>query len=187
MAQDDISYAMNKRQAARYFKVSPTTVTNAVKKHRPKPINTTGQTELYELKDLAQILLKPIHKVRSDRNTFDSRERKAIASILAEFGDMKQYQAYQQALAGKQKRELEAGRLMEGETVIATIGAVIGSVLRFADKLPNIAEEICPAFTKDHSKDFDKRLAGEVKTLLLDANGMIDDANKQLHDAGTSD
>ncbi len=188
MASKSITLPLNMTDAAEYFEVSRNTVAKAVKKHKLQPIKTKGKTHWYEAKDLGQVLLKAKATVRSDRNTFDSKELKEIESIRAEFdGDMKQFFAYQQSLLSKQKRLAEAQRLLEGEKVIAVYGAVFSRFNKVMQKIPTAVEKICEDFTREHSVELEDFCRGELKTLLLDAQELSKDAEQRLHDYRADD
>lgn len=183
-----ISFPLNVTEAAEYFEVSRNTVAKAVKKFKLKPVKTKGKTHWYELKELAACLIKPKNSVRSDRNIFSSPELKKIESIRAEFyGDMKQYLAYQQSLTTEQKRKADAKLLYEAPNVIAIYGSVFSRFNKVMQKIPTAAEKICPDFTREHSSELEAFCREELKTLLLDAKELAEDAQQRLHDDGGDD
>ncbi|GEA22325.1 hypothetical protein VH1807_contig00024-0043 [Vibrio harveyi] len=182
-----LSIVLNKTEAAEYFGVSRNTVNKAVNQYKLQPVSKKGNTEYFELRDLAEVLITPKKKVRADRDTMSADQKRHVQSVLALFDSMGEYAKFELAEATKQKRKLAAGRLMEGETVIATIGATIAAVRKVMQKVPNVAESVCSAFTREHAEKLDERLKGEVNALLLDAEGIIEDAKQRLHDGGSGD
>jgi len=182
--KEQISIPVNQKYVADYLGVARGTVAKAIKQHKIEPIGRERGADTYELKELLRVLQKPAKTVRAGRETFNSNEIKVIDSIYARFETMKEYLAYQQSLVSEQNRKKAAGLLMESESVVATIGATISRVLQFSQKMPNVAQEICPDFTNQQATKFDERIETEMRTLLLDAQGMIDDANERLRAAG---
>ncbi|MCG9785404.1 helix-turn-helix domain-containing protein [Vibrio brasiliensis] len=188
MTSKQITLPLNATEAADYFEVSRNTVAKAIKQHKLKPVKTKGKTAWYEAKDLSAVLVKPKHTVRTDRNTFESHELKLIGSIKAEFeGDMKQFHAYQQALQALQKRRTEAGLLTEAETVIAVVGSVYSRVNRLVQKMPTEVEKICEHFTREHAAEFEAFCQREVRSLMMDAQEMADDAEQRIRDRSDGD
>lgn len=182
-----LSFPVNVTEAAEYFSVSRNTVSSAIKQNKIDHISAKGNTKYYELKELAAVLVTPKKKVRTDRDTISSEQKKHIESLYAQFESMAEYSKFEQAELSRQKRMLSAGRLIEGETVIATLGAAISAIKKLTQKVPNIAEQVSRGFTREDAEALDKRLDGEVRALLLDVNGMIEDAENRLHDGGASD
>lgn len=188
MASKQISLPLNATEAADYFEVSRNTVAKAIKTHKLQPIKTKGKTQWFEARDLARCLVKAKHTVRTDRNTFESHELKLIGSIKAEFeGDMKQFHAYQQALGAQQKRKADAGLLTEAETVIAVVGSVYSRVNRLVQKMPTEVEKICEHFTRDHAAELEAFCRREVRSLMMDAQEMADDAEQRICDRSDID
>lgn len=188
MASKQISLPLNATEAAEYFEVSRNTVAKAIKTHNLQPIKSKGKTQWFEARDLAPCLMRVKHAVRTDRNTFESQELKLIGSIKAEFeGDMKQFHAYQQALGAQQKRKTEAGLLTEAESVIAVVGAVFSRVNRLMQKVPTEVEKICEHFTREQAAELDAFCRREVRSLMMDAQEMADDAEQRIYAMSESD
>ncbi|EOC5887569.1 hypothetical protein ACI495_004439 [Vibrio vulnificus] len=176
-------YAMNKTEAANYWKKSPNTIKKVIEENAiPACGKDARGNDIYECKDLAPYLVEQKKTRRRARSHISDTQRSEIEEFLEIFGSMKEFKEYEMGLAQRQKRQIEQKELLKSPEAVAMFSGLFAILKKKFRQIPTEAERICADWNGRHSERFDKKLAAMLKEVIRSAQEYADEL--QEHQAG---
>ncbi len=152
-------YAMNKTEAANYWKKSPNTIKKVIEENDVKPCGKDGRgNDVFECKDLAPYLVEQKKLSRRRNRTLSDKKVEEIQELLTAFGSMKEFKEYELALGQQQKRELDQRQLVKSHEIITVWGSTFSILKKKVRQITTEVERICDTWTPKHSERLDKKL-----------------------------
>ncbi|MBV7264329.1 hypothetical protein KCG43_20160 [Photobacterium sp. WH24] len=168
-------YAMNKTEAANYWKKSPNTIKKVIEANDIQPCGRDARgNDVYECKDLAPYLVEQKSRTRRRGKTLSDDKREEIAELIGAFGSMKEFKEYELALAQKQKRETEQGQLLPVNHVSAVLTGMFAILRKKGRQITTEAERICDGWLPRHSERFDQKIEVILKEVTRSAQEYAD-------------
>ena len=177
-------YAMNKTEAANYFKRSPNTIKKAIETHNIKPCGKDNRgTEVYECKDLAPYLVDIKKRSRKQSNIISDDDRSEIEEYLETSGSMKELKEWEAAQALRQKRMADQKKLVQSDEVITTWAGTFSIFKKKLRQITTEVERISDTWTPQQSERLDKKLA----TIANEVTRKAQEFANELHDRSGGD
>lgn len=176
-------YAMNKTEAANYWKKSPNTIKKVIEENHIPPCGKDQRgNDIFECKDLAPYLVEQKKTRKRARSHIPDAQRQEIEEFLEIFGSMKEFKEYEMGLAQRQKRQLEQKELCRSSDVVTVIAGMFAILKKKFRQIPTENERICPDWTGRHSERMDAKLAAMLKEVIRNAQEYADEL--QEHQTG---
>ncbi|TLS65121.1 hypothetical protein [Photobacterium damselae] len=169
-------YAMNKTEAANYWKKSPNTIKKVIEENDIKPCGKDKRgNDVFECKDLAPYLVEQKKASRRRNRTLSDSKVEEIEELLQAFGSMKEFKEYEMALGQQQKRELEQRQLVKAVEAVAMFSGMFAILKKKFRQIPTEAERICPDWSGKHSERLDNKLVNMLKEVIRSAQEYADE------------
>ncbi|PMK93226.1 hypothetical protein BCT90_04315 [Vibrio lentus] len=168
-------YAMNKTEAANYWKKSPNTIKKVIEENDiPSCGKDKRGNDIFECKDLAPYLVEQKKTSRRRNRTLSDSKVEEIQELLTAFGSMKEFKEYELALSQQQKREADEGQLLPVDEVVTVFAGLFASLNKKARQITTEAERICDGWTPRDSERFDNKVAVIIKEVTRKAQEYAD-------------
>lgn len=177
-------FAMNKSEAASYWRKSPNTIKKIIESNDIQPSGKDARgNDVYEAKDLAPYLIEQKKTRRRSGSSISETQRQEIEELLDAFGSMKEFKEFEMGLAQRQKRQLEQKQLVKSDQVVTMFSGLFAILKKKLRQIPTEAERICPEWRGKHSDRMDKKLITMLKEIIRAAKEFAD----ELQEHGGSD
>jgi hypothetical protein len=168
-------YAMNKSEAANYWKKSPNTIKKVIEENDIKPCGKDRRgNDVFECKDLAPYLVEQKKLSRRRNRTLSDSKVEEIKELLYVYGSMKEFKEHEMALAQQQKRNSEEGQLLPVDEVVSVFAGLFSILRKKARQITTEAERTCDQWSARDSERFDKKVSVIMKEITRTAQEYAD-------------